>query len=62
MRAMTALKIILGLAVFGTVFSGVLTYRELFGTSALSWLGGTGKSVQRGVFMIAAGSVVKGEV
>lgn len=36
MRAMTALKIILGLAVFGTVFSGVLTYRELFGTSALS--------------------------
>ena len=36
MRAVTALKVILGLAIFGTLFSGVLTYRELFGTSALS--------------------------
>jgi len=36
MRAVTALRLILGLSAFGVVFSGVLTYRELFGTTALS--------------------------
>jgi hypothetical protein len=36
MRATTALKVIFALALFGTAFSGVLTYRELFGVSALS--------------------------
>lgn len=36
MRALTALKAILGLSLFGTAFSGVLTYQELFGASAMS--------------------------
>jgi uncharacterized membrane protein len=27
---------ILGLSLFGTIFSGVLTYRELFGAAAMS--------------------------
>jgi hypothetical protein len=31
-----ALQIVLALASFGSVFSGVLTYRELFGATALS--------------------------
>ena len=31
-----ALQLILALAIFGTGFSGVLTYRELFGTTAMS--------------------------
>jgi hypothetical protein len=30
-----ALQIILGISLFGVVFSGVLTYREVFGTSAV---------------------------
>jgi hypothetical protein len=36
MRPLTALKIIFALSLFGVAFSGVLTYRELFGTEALS--------------------------
>jgi uncharacterized membrane protein len=36
MRALTALKAILGLSLFGAAFSGVLTYQELFGASAMS--------------------------
>lgn len=36
MRAISALKAILGLSLFGTAFSGVLTYQELFGASAMS--------------------------
>ncbi len=36
MRAVTALRVVLGLSLFGVAFSGVLTYRELFGTTALS--------------------------
>jgi hypothetical protein len=31
-----ALQLILGLSLFGTVFSGTLSYRELFGQTALS--------------------------
>jgi hypothetical protein len=31
-----ALQVILGISVFGACFSGVLTYRELFGTVAMS--------------------------
>jgi uncharacterized membrane protein len=30
------LQFILGLSLFGTVFSGVLSYRELFGNTAMS--------------------------
>lgn len=30
-----ALQIILGISVFGAVFSGVLSYREVFGTTAV---------------------------
>jgi len=36
MRPLRALKIILGLSLFGTLFSGVLTWKELFGASAMS--------------------------
>lgn len=36
MRPHRALKVILGLSLFGTVFSGVLTWKELFGASAIS--------------------------
>ena len=36
MRATHALRAILATSLFGTVFSGVLTYRELFGNTALS--------------------------
>ncbi|HEX6315484.1 MAG TPA: hypothetical protein VFZ73_11520, partial [Gemmatimonadaceae bacterium] len=36
MRPVKALRLILGLSLFGTLFSGVLTYRELFGASAMS--------------------------
>lgn len=36
MRPIRALQLILGLSVFGTLFSGVLSYRELFGVSAMS--------------------------
>ena len=31
-----ALKIIFGISLFGLVFSGVLTYNELFGVTAIS--------------------------
>ncbi|HUJ29207.1 MAG TPA: hypothetical protein VLW85_24475 [Myxococcales bacterium] len=31
-----ALQIIVAISVFGAAFSGVLTYRELFGTTAIS--------------------------
>lgn len=34
MTQQRALQIILAVAVFGVVFSGVLTYRELFGSGA----------------------------
>jgi hypothetical protein len=33
MQPHRALKVILGLSLFGTVFSGVLTWKELFGAS-----------------------------
>ena len=36
MQPKRALQAILALSLFGTIFSGVLTYRELFGPSALS--------------------------
>lgn len=36
MKPIRALQTIFGLSLFGTLFSGVLTYRELFGASALS--------------------------
>jgi hypothetical protein len=36
MRPVKALQLILGLSLFGTLLSGVLTYRELFGASAMS--------------------------
>ena len=36
MRPLRALQVILGLSLFGMIFSGVLTYRELFGASAMS--------------------------
>ena len=36
MEPIRALRAILGLSLFGTAFSGVLTYRELFGEAALS--------------------------
>ena len=36
MHPRLALQSILGLSLFGTLFSGVLTYNELFGASALS--------------------------
>ena len=36
MRPLRALQLILGLSLFGTVFSGTLTYHELFGTTAMS--------------------------
>jgi uncharacterized membrane protein len=36
MRPIRALQLILSLSMFGMVFSGVLSYRELFGQSALS--------------------------
>ena len=36
MRPIRALQVILGLSLFGTLFSGTLTYRELFGVSAMS--------------------------
>jgi hypothetical protein len=36
MRPLLALKVILAVALFGTAFSGVLTYHELFGASAMS--------------------------
>ncbi len=31
-----ALQVIFGISMFGTAFSGVLSYREVFGTTALS--------------------------
>lgn len=31
-----ALQVNLGLAAFGTIFSGVLSYQELFGTTAMA--------------------------
>lgn len=36
MRPVRALQLILGLSVFGVLFSGVLSYRELFGETAMS--------------------------
>ena len=36
MRPVRALQLILSLSVFGLLFSGVLSYRELFGQSAIS--------------------------
>lgn len=36
MQVRTVLQSILALSLFGTVFSGALTYNELFGASALS--------------------------
>jgi uncharacterized membrane protein len=36
MRPVLALKIILAVALFGTAFSGFLTYQELFGASPMS--------------------------
>lgn len=36
MHPRLALQSIFGLSLFGTLFSGVLTYNELFGASALS--------------------------
>jgi len=36
MRPVRALQLILGLSLFGTVFSGTLTYHELFGATAMS--------------------------
>ncbi|HZI26898.1 MAG TPA: hypothetical protein VFD64_02010 [Gemmatimonadaceae bacterium] len=36
MRPTRALQFILGLSLFGTIFSGVLSYRELFGHTAMS--------------------------
>jgi uncharacterized membrane protein len=36
MQPTSALKTILGISLFGVVFSGVLTYKELFGATALS--------------------------
>lgn len=36
MRPVRALQLILGLSVFATVFSGTLTWRELFGATAMS--------------------------
>ena len=36
MNSKTALKIIFFISLFGVVFSGTLTYRELFGETAIS--------------------------
>ena len=36
MRPVRALQLILGLSLFATVFSGTLTWRELFGATAMS--------------------------
>lgn len=36
MTAARALQVILGVSAFGAVFSGVLTYQELFGTTAMA--------------------------
>ena len=36
MNSRLALKIILGISVIGILFSGTLTYQELFGSTALS--------------------------
>ena len=36
MTAPRALQVILGVSAFGAVFSGVLTYQELFGSTAMS--------------------------
>ena len=36
MRPIRALQLILGLSLFATLFSGTLTYRELFGATAMS--------------------------
>jgi uncharacterized membrane protein len=36
MQPLRALKVILGLSLFGVIFSGALTYRELFGSTAMS--------------------------
>jgi uncharacterized membrane protein len=36
MTARRALQAVFGISMFGTAFSGVLTYRELFGGSALA--------------------------
>ena len=36
MTAPQALQVILGVSAFGAVFSGVLTYQELFGSTAMS--------------------------
>jgi hypothetical protein len=36
MRPVRALQLILGLSLFATLFSGTLTWRELFGASAMS--------------------------
>ena len=36
MRPVRALQLILGLSLFATLFSGTLTWRELFGATAMS--------------------------
>jgi uncharacterized membrane protein len=36
MGSIRALQLILGLSLFATLFSGTLTYRELFGATAMS--------------------------
>lgn len=36
MNSRLSLKIILAIAIFGVLFSGTLTYKELFGQNALS--------------------------
>ena len=36
MTVARALQVILGVSAFGAVFSGVLTYQELFGSTAMS--------------------------
>ena len=36
MTERTALKVVFGISLFGACFSGVLTWRELFGASAMS--------------------------
>lgn len=36
MRERTALKAVFGISLFGAVFSGTLTWQELFGASAMS--------------------------
>jgi uncharacterized membrane protein len=36
MRPLRILRLIFGLSLFGTIFSGALAYKELFGQSAMS--------------------------